>query len=134
MSEESNPIVSAIVFLKSHSGEILANERKPVTSQNIGKYRPQGNTVVKATQGLQNLGFTVSESDQQNIGFITLTITGSVELFEKVFNVKLAIEKRDPSISSAGGVVVRPDRKLEVPSSLASVVDNVRFEEPVELF
>ncbi len=134
MNEENNPLVSAIVFLKSQSGSTLANQSEPVTTQNIEKYRPYEDTVAAATKGLQDLGFNVSEANQTNTRFITLTITGSVDLFEKVFKVRLSLEKRAPTLSSAGGIVVRPDQKLSIPPSLTSVVDDVRFEEPVELF
>ncbi len=134
MSEENTPKVSAIIFLKSPSGLSLASETKPITSQNIKDYRPEQGTVIKAIQGLQKLGFTVPEASQPDPKIITLTITGKPELFEKVFDVRLKVEKQPPSTRTPGGVRARSREKLRVPDVLKETVAEIHFEEPVEPF
>lgn len=133
MSNENTKKVSAIIFLKAPGGLSLARETKPITSQNIKDYRPEQETVTKAVQGLQELGFTVPEASQENSKIITLTITGQPELFEKVFDVKLKIEKHPPT-KSHNRVAVQSRKKLKIPETLKEAVDEIHFEEPVELF
>jgi hypothetical protein len=108
--------ISAEVILKSKSGRSMASEEENITAANIEEFRPAEETIKEAAIRLQELGFTVSQ------GGITLTILGKPILFEKVFKVKLSIQK-EPN----GGITVHPDRELSIPASLSNIVEKVEF-------
>lgn len=115
-------LVSAEVILKSKSGRSLASGDVAITSDNIEEFRPTQESIKKATQGLQKLGFTVSQ------GGVTLTIVGEQKLFEEVFKVKLTTKK------VAGGIEVRANTEASIPHSLSDIVEQVVFIPPPELY
>lgn len=134
MNDKESSMPGAVVILKTKSDLSLAKPMEAITSKNIDEYRPLKKTKLKAIQELQKLGFAVKEAKQDLGSFISPTITGKPELFERVFNVKLKPEKLAPSLSSSGGVAWRSDRELEIPESLKDTVECVTLEGPKQLF
>jgi Pro-kumamolisin, activation domain len=115
-------ILSAEVILKSGSGRSLAKDDVAITSENVEDFRPKQETVKEAIHHLQKLGFNVSQKG------ITLTITGELPQFEKVFKVKLSTKK------APAGVEVHASKELSIPSSLSNTVEKVVFVSPPEFF
>lgn len=124
MVQKTSPIISAEAILKSKSGRSLAHEDVAITAKNVAEFTPAPETIAKATSQFEQLGFTVSHAA------LTLTLTGKPELFEKVFKVKLNLEKEQQT----GGVIVHPMGELSLPDPLRDVVEEVVFPEPPELF
>ena len=71
---------------------------------------------------MEKLGFNVSQKG------VTLTITGELPQFEKVFRVKLTTKK------APAGVEVHASKELSIPSSLSNTVEKVVFVSPPEFF
>lgn len=124
MDREISSIISAIAILKSKTGLSLARAEIAITAENIEEFKPTQETMTRAIQRLQELGFDVQPSA------VTLTLLSKPALFEDVFKVKLTIKKDEQT----GGIIVHPDRELVIPSSLKDVVEKVVFPEPPEFF
>jgi subtilase family serine protease len=97
----------------------MVSDEENITAANIDEFRPAEETIKQTIMHLRELGFSVSP------GAITLTISGEPELFEKVFQAKITIEKQ-----YGGGVKIRTDRHVTIPPSLSHLVDNVEFIPP----
>ena len=63
MTKNDVTTVSGNVRLKSESGRSMRNETNIPTKENIKYFRPSKETMNKAIQELQKLGFTVPEAD-----------------------------------------------------------------------
>jgi subtilase family serine protease len=116
--------ISAEVILKSKSGQSIASTETPITSSNIEEFRPSDLVIENATKYLKQLGFAVSSN-----GF-TLTIEGDRLLFEKVFKVKLTVEKN----GDAGRIKVHSNKELSIPTRVSDIIGKVVFVPPPELF
>lgn len=86
-----------------------------IDARTVGELVPSAETAARAQAELQRLGFSVDASG------LTLTITGSPELFQRVFGVAAEIsqEPRGPRVRTRGQVTV--------PESLSEVVETVVF-------
>ena len=116
-----NETISSEVILKSKTGRSLT-EGIPITSENIKDFQPSQETINEAVEIFRELGFTVSPSN------VTITIVGTKNLFEEVFNTKLQIKTTDKGIS------IKPPRDLIIPNSLRHIVEKVIFIPPPEYF
>jgi subtilase family serine protease len=79
--------ISAEVILRSKSGRSMDSSNVPITSENIEEFQPSEQVINDATNRFKQLGFAVFSNG------LTLTIEGEKSLFEKVFKVKLTLEK-----------------------------------------
>jgi subtilase family serine protease len=116
--------ISAEVILKSESGRSMASSDIPITSENIEEFQPSEQVTKDATNRFKQLGFAVFSNG------LTLTIEGEKSLFEKVFKVKLTLEKN----GRTGRIEVRSDKQLSIPDSLSDIVEKVVFTPPPEFF
>jgi hypothetical protein len=116
--------ISAEVILKSKSGQSMVSTEAPITSDNIDEFRPSDLVVKDATKRLKQLGFAVSSNG------LTLTIGGEKSLFEKVFKVKLIVEKDEET----GRIIVHSNKELSVPAQLSDIIEKVVFIPPPTLF
>jgi len=82
-NEENQKVVSNVVLVSS-SGKSIIKNADIMTPENISEFLPQKETVQQAATKLKELGFTL---DLVADSFIS--VSGSKELFEKVFGVKL---------------------------------------------
>jgi subtilase family serine protease len=124
MKKNISPIISAEVILKTKNGESIGRSDVPITTKNIDEFTPSKETIKKAEQLLQELGFKVKLSTT------TLTILGKSEQFEKIFKVTLKLTRN----KSTGDIIVNPESELVIPNSLKYIVDKVIFSEPPEYF
>lgn len=124
MTQNFSPVVSAEALLKSKSGRSMTEQNVAITTENVEEFAPTPKTIAEATQGFEKLGFTVSP-----VG-MTLTIQGESALFEKVFGVKLNLERNELT----DNVIARPESELIIPESLREVVEQVVFPEPPQFF
>ena len=122
ITAKASPI-SAEVILKSKSGRSIASAEQNITAANIEEFRPAEETIKQAIIHLDELGFAVSP------GGITLTISGEPALFEKVFKVKIIIEKQD-----GNRLTIRTNRQMSIPASLSHLVEKVEFVPPPIFF
>jgi hypothetical protein len=122
ITQKASPI-SAEVILKSKSGRSMASGEENITAANIEEFRPAEETIKQTIIRFQELGFAVSP------GGITLTISGEPALFEKVFKVKINIEKQ-----YSGGIIIRTDRQISIPACLSHLVEKVEFIPPPIFF
>ena len=123
----------ANVRLKSESGRSMRNETKIPTKEDIKYFRPSRETMNKAIQELQKLGFTVPEADfceKCKHPLKTITIEGKAELFEKVFNVKPIPKKDAKTAQSSKDHGVRTIGKLIIPDNLKDLIVHMYFEDP----
>ena len=122
--ETQSPIVvSAEAVLKSKSGRSLANETGAITSDNIEEFLPTPETVTKATEYFQSLGFTVPVSG------VTLTLVGQPALFEEVFQIKLFLFKNP----TTGSLIARSKEQPVIPDAIKPFVETIVFPEPPQL-
>ncbi|MFX0183062.1 MAG: hypothetical protein ACFE95_08280 [Candidatus Hodarchaeota archaeon] len=82
-NEEKN--VMATVYLKSTTGRSLLEEDKAVIDPK--PFLPSPETTQRAIAELKKRGFTIEAQG------ITLSVSGPPELFKKIFDVKITIEK-----------------------------------------
>jgi hypothetical protein len=101
----------------------MASGEEIITAANIDEFRPAEETIKEAIIHLQELGFSVSP------GGITLTISGEPALFEKLFKVKIFVEKQ-----YGGGLIIRTDRQISIPASLSHLIEKVEFIPPPIFF
>jgi hypothetical protein len=115
--DQTAPLISAEVILKSEVGRSMVNTDVPITSQNVEDFRPSKRLLEDAVSHLKNLGFDVSSN-----GF-TLTIRGKKALFEELFKVELAVD-----VATHGRRMnVRSDTELSIPHKLSDIVERVVF-------
>ena len=118
------PSVSAEVILKSKSGKSMIKNDIPITSKNIEEFRPSQHIIESATKYLERSGFTVTSNG------ITITIEGKRSLFERIFKVRLTVDKS----GAAGGTNVRSDKELSIPPELSDIAERVIFVPQPEFF
>jgi len=82
-NEQEN--VMATVYLKSTTGRSLLEENKAITDPK--PFLPSPETIQRAIAELKKRGFTIEAQG------ITLSVSGPPELFKKLFDVKITIEK-----------------------------------------
>lgn len=119
-TNQTKPMITAQITLKSASGASLLDKDALVTSETVSRYQPSPETVRKAKKLLQSEGFEVAA------GGIGLSATTSVENFEKVFGVKLS-ESKVKHLT-----VYKTDEKIQVPAHWKEVIESVDLPEPVE--
>jgi hypothetical protein len=107
----SDEILSALVVMRSRSGEIVPGEL--VTSANIDQYAPDPGAVQAVIDYFAAAGFEVG----QPLG-ISFAITANRSHFESVFGARLAVEE------TRGVLRVVTDDGLELP--LDSIPDSMR--------
>ena len=122
--EKDNNLISAEVILKTESGRSVLKEGIPVISENIEQFQPSNKIIKDASNRLEKLNFTVFNNN------ITLTIYGKVDTFEKVFNLKLDIEKD----TSTGQIKITPNKKVDIPNELTDIIEEVIFTPPPTLY
>ena len=115
-------IISAEVILKSKSGKSFLATNS-VTSENIDEFLADKNTISQATIILEDFGFTALESET------SISIVGTSNLFEKIFKIKIKINKDD-----LGNLSVNLDKKPIVPMTLKNYVEAIIFPEKPEYF
>ncbi len=86
----------ATVFLRSQSGSSLLEE-SDVAPKAAESYRPLPETIRKAVAGLNKLGFKVEAEG------VTLSISGTPELFEMRCGVKIFFEEKPRTVSGKAG-------------------------------
>ena len=118
------PSVSAEVILKSKSGRSMIKNDIPITSKNIEEFRPSQQIIESATKYLERSGFTVT------LNGITLTIEGERSLYERIFKVRLAVDKS----GATGRTNVRSDKELTIPPELSDIAEGVVFVPQPEYF
>jgi hypothetical protein len=116
--------LSAEAILKSERGRSITEADVPITSENIEEFLPSAETISKAAELLEALGFEAQISD------VTLTLSAEPSVFESVFRAKPTIETDERS----GMARVRFQAEPTLPDSLKGVVESVVFPEPPELF
>lgn len=124
MSADNSLTISAEAILKSRSGQSLTRGKIAITAENVENFTPAAETIDVARKRLEELGFNVSQSG------VTLTVLGNQAQFEKVFRVKLTVEKD----KMTRGLTVRPAGELVIPDSLRDVVEEVLFPKRPEYF
>lgn len=80
-------MVMATVFLKSRSGRSLLQERQAAPID-AAPYLPSSETISKALAALRRHGFEIEAQG------VTLSISGSLELFEHTCGVKISAEEK----------------------------------------
>ena len=118
--EEEPEVVMATVYLRSISGRSLLDaDPKSLTDPRV--YRPDEDTVERAAEELQSLGFTIEGRG------ITMSISGSRHLFEQVTGAAITLEERE--WPAPGG---RETRKVRVPCSDQHVMQIEGLETDIE--
>ena len=131
-SKDDKKTIMATVYLKSKTGHSLIQAEKVGTdTSNLYMYRPSSATTSKflpsketkelAIVELKKLGFTIEAKG------VTISISGTIELFEKTFNVTISSEKIivDDTISKV-------PRDLTIYKSSKSVMQIEELEEIID--
>lgn len=113
-------IVSAQVVLVAASGASPGPQTR-ITSENIREWVPSADTIVRVSGELRSMGFEVGECVGNSI-----SITGSVRLFESCFHIKL--QAVGGSVQFAGeGYELAAEK---IPSALRAQIAAVTFTPP----
>ena len=115
-----SPMIVAHITLKSASGSSILDKEAVVTSETVSQYKPAAATVRKAKKLLKSDGFDVTDNG------IGLSVSTTVENFEKVFGVKVSETKVKRF------TVYKTQKKIPVPNSWKNVIESVDLPEPVE--
>ena len=115
--------ISAEVILKSKTGQSMTNTSGSITKENVKEFEPSGENLEYAINTLKELGFNVFRSG------LTLTITGDLSLFEKIFKTKLNVKKNENGHKS-----INPSKELDIPEKLSKVIERIVFPPPTEFF
>lgn len=120
-------VVSAQIILPSLSGAKIGSETS-ITVENVQQLTPSTETIFKATGYFREKGFEVG-----NVVGISFSITGAVELFEEILNVKVVLDDNNAAIfiSSKGlkTSTLEGDALKSLPDGL---VDSITFPEPLD--
>jgi len=127
------PEPSANATLRPASGRSRDEPDAHVTVENVREFHAAPEVVAAAVKALAAKGFTVHGQSP-----LSLSFTGSKELFERVFNVTLTAHRYDPLTgekSPAGGSVYwTAAGPLQVPEDLGQYIERVRFSPPFRFF
>lgn len=124
--------------VRSASGNSIFNADQKAIRNNLAAYTPKAEDIERAAKALEAAGF-----DVECIGEVSITIVGSAERYEKVFETRLYTEERvtlrdgkeegTRTFIDAEGTdtfgLIGTDR-----SELAELLDGVALGEPVEFF
>jgi hypothetical protein len=99
-----------------------------ISRENIKGLSADKETVKKAAKILEGLGFSILAE-----GVVSITILGTKNLFENVFQIKLKLRKQNKPATTTNTTNLKlsyfvPDRKVNVPKELENLVFNVVFE------
>lgn len=129
-SENKEKIIMGTVYLKSKSGESLIRADKPI--KDSSKYLPSEETKGKAISELKKLGFTI-----EAIG-TTISMSGSIKLFEKIFKVTISREKIsvEDTISKIPQeyLIYKSSKPIMHISELEEIIEGVILATPAVLF
>ena len=118
---ENRPqIIMATVYLRSQNGQSLMqiSEKPP---RDLKPYLATSETVQTAIAELQKLGFTIEAQG------VTLSISGSPELFEQVCDVEISLETIQTPIPD-----ISRSRTLSIPRSSQPVMQIPELENVIE--
>lgn len=115
-------MITAIITLKSESGSSIFDKDAIVTAATIGKYLPSKYVLQKAKRVIKAAGFEVVASGAG------LSISGTVQNFEQVFDIKFTKKKQDKQ------EFYRPEKKIKVPVQWQSLIESIDFSEPAEFY
>ena len=127
MRPPKSRIVSAQVILRSAEGK-SPDRSAMITSSTLGEVIPAKEEVKKTLAAFQRAGFTTGPM----IG-MSFSIAGSVEIFERMFRVRLRDRKQGglEAVAESGSVTV--DLPLDnLPASINEIVTAVTFPLPPE--
>jgi len=129
------PIVYAEASVNSQGGVSLFRSSELITRENITQFYSHPQQVNLAIQRLKAEGFEVLET-----GRVTLSIAGSADLYERVFNTQI-IAKDKPVIKgggleSIGTFLDTPDTDIigfvdPSSSNLSNLIEGIALSEPV---
>ncbi len=128
-------IVYAEVSVHSQGGVSLFQSSEPITHENISQFYSHPQQVNLAIQRLQAEGFEVLET-----GRVTISIAGSVDLYERVFKTKIVAQDKTVikggGLESIGQFLDTPDTNMvgfvdPSSSSLSDLIEGIALTEPV---
>ncbi|CAC5340377.1 MULTISPECIES: S8 family serine peptidase [Planktothrix] len=129
------PIVYAEASVNSQGGVSLFRSSELITSENITQFYSRPQQVNLAIQRLKAEGFEVLET-----GRVTLSIAGSADLYERVFNTQIIA--KDKTVIKGGGLesigtfLDTPDTDIigfvdTSSSPLSDLIEGIALSEPV---
>jgi hypothetical protein len=124
--------VIAEVILRSANGSSILDATEGVTAQTIARYRVGGEVIKEASRKLEALGFEVVQAAPTG-----LTISGSKDLFEKVFQTTVEVRTKSvmpPEAKAGERAYYQATKPIQVPPDLYSLVAGVTLPTPPEYF
>ncbi len=115
--------ISAEVILKSKTGKSMFEPRVVVTSENVSDFMPDETTISKVSDILREMGFEIFHGEH------SISIQGPKTLFEKIFKIKIIIEKDKNETFT-----IKSNVPINVSSSMKNYVEKIFFPEPPEYF
>lgn len=129
----TNEEVVAAVSPRSKGGVSLFEAPGPITADNVDAFRSEDAVIAAASDELRKLGFRVL-----HVSSTTLSIAGPPTLFQNVFGVGLAKEKKKVLYDHEVEFFTAPDapskRLLQAPAPLANLIEGVALAEPPIFF
>jgi Subtilase family len=130
---EDEPRVIAHVILHSASGKPVISNKAKILPSNVEKFFPREKTFVQATSRLKNLQFKIDFIHKTHI-----TISGSRDLFQDVFKVKLELkslrQKRYYGENKGQQSYYQSVPEPTIPSELSDFIEALEFPKPVSVY
>jgi hypothetical protein len=123
--------VMAEVILRSVDGSSILEAEEPITAENVDKYRVEQEVIEEASMELAALGFEV-----QQVGPVSLTISGDKVVFENVFQTTLEAQDVEMAteISGAEASYYEAIAPIKVPEDLSHLIAAVVLSIPPQFF
>jgi len=124
--------VIAEVILRTAEGLSILDAAGSITAETIAKYEVGEQVIKNASRRLEALGFKIEQT-----GPVGLTISGSKDLFERVFQTTLEVRTKPvipPEAAATEHTYYQATKPIQVPMDLASLIAGVTFPVPAEYF
>lgn len=129
----SSDTLCAVVSPRSVGAHSLFATPEPLGSANVDQVCSEARDVQATVRELSNLGFEVTGFSEA-----TVSISGSAKLFEKVFNVKLGVEKTESIAGQSTDFLAAEGRSaaeaLAAPGDLGDLIEGVALAIPPTFF
>ena len=121
MRLEKNEIISAVVILRSASGQEIGPETL-ITSENLDIFAPPPDAYSIASRFFRSMGFEIGP-----MSGLSFSITASVNKFETIFKSSLYRSAKDGIESTDGHLELNMDHLQD---EVRKVIQTVTFSEP----
>lgn len=117
----------AEVILRARDGSSVLDAEEPVTSENVASHSVEAEVIEEASNALRELGFDIVQTSE-----VGLTISGSTERFEDVFETTLEERSTSAATDQDREPSYEATDPIQIPEELSPYVADIAFPTPPE--